>query len=104
MIGQHSVALPIPEDGSSELPEQHVIGWRILRVIFKTRPLEVLHRVRLAILKGLYELLAQGQAELGQPTVGVPVGKEAGTDVVSGLVEVSISRLGINGRIGRVEF
>ena len=73
--------------------EQHVVGRAlVLGVVLVARPLEVLHRVRLAVVRvDLDDFLRDRQASDEEPTVRLPVAEEGAAQVVAGLLEVGLS-------------
>src|SRR5437762_9981879 len=69
------ILLPVPE--RAQLRQQHVVWRRVLRVILEHRPLEVLHRVWLAVeVAHLGELVGDWVALLEQAAVLLPVLEE----------------------------
>src|SRR5689334_12699840 len=86
-------AVPGRDEVGGQAAEQDVVRRAILRVVLHAHPLEILHRVGVAILQLLLELLADRVAEEGQrfasaearlaevEPVGVPVGAEAAAEV-----------------------
>ena len=85
---------------AADQPEQH-LGRRVgeLRVQLEARPLEVLHRVGLAVgLADLGELVADRVAVLRQPAGALPVGPERAPDAAIRLDKAGVA---IAGRIRR---
>src|SRR5579859_1430037 len=79
----------LPGLEGAELAEQHRIRRAgVLRVVLEDRPLEILHGVGLAVQRAhLGELVGDGVALLGQPTVALPVGAEHPAERVARLRE-----------------
>lgn len=72
-----AIARDLAGDLSAELAEHHHVWLTILRMEFHPGALEVLDSVRDAVFKDLVFFLADRVTELGEATIGLPVGEEA---------------------------
>src|SRR5947209_3625462 len=75
---------------------------RGLRVIFEPGALEILH-TRRACADRLIELVADGEAELCQPAVGLPVGAETAADAAIRFVEAEFAGFAIRAAVRDLE-
>lgn len=74
-------------EAATELTDQDIIWWRVLRVVFEPCALEVLHEVLVAVFQTLPALAGQRVAMPGHAAIIAPVGQEATGNTLAGLGE-----------------
>jgi hypothetical protein len=95
--------LPTAKHVPPKLAQEH-IKWRaVLGVMLEARPLEILHHIRLPILKRLGEFFAEWVAKLRQPAIPLPVTQERATHIMAGCREISRPGCACDRRLGGVQ-